>query len=392
MTSLAPLLSIDPLIAEAKERALRRRLMALGAIAVAAAAAIGVTLNTRSTPTMSPLAQLKAAARDRVQMVFEGSSGGVTWATSARGAIRITTDDGRTWRRAPGIVDFRTSSFPEFVDHRHGWSVGLTHLYRTTDGGRTWKRLSVPGVSSVGSRVLPLSIVRGSVFVSPMVGFVEVVRFPFLEHRVELFATHDGGLTWRPRVLPAHARLGSFVSARRGFARSATALYSTADGGRTWSVLRRTGWGVGIPTIFGRTLVEPARVGKLLRFYVSPDRGATWSEPGTPLGPDAGSVLVLSARTWIVGSSSGFYVTTSAGRTWRLVRSLGLPPRWGLRPEWVSRRIGWAIFQPPRPIQNEWHGRLQAFAALRGVLMRTTDGGRHWTPAGPPKPRGQKRG
>ena len=30
------------------------------------------------------------------------------------------------------------------------------------------------------------------------------------------------------------------------------------------------------------------------------------------------------------------------------------------------------------------------FRAL--VLMRTTDGGLHWTPAGPPKPKAHKRG
>ena len=49
MTVVAPPLSIDPLIAEAKERARRRRLLALGAIVVVAAAVVGTTYGLRST-------------------------------------------------------------------------------------------------------------------------------------------------------------------------------------------------------------------------------------------------------------------------------------------------------------------------------------------------------
>ena len=45
-------LEVDPLIAEAKQRARRRRLLAIGALAVIAAAAVGVTVESRSSESL----------------------------------------------------------------------------------------------------------------------------------------------------------------------------------------------------------------------------------------------------------------------------------------------------------------------------------------------------
>jgi photosystem II stability/assembly factor-like uncharacterized protein len=344
-------LGVDLLIAEAKHRARRRRFIALGLIVVVAAAAIGVTRETRSAVPTS-IARFEAAVHDRVQVSDVTSSGGVVVASVPTG-FWMTTDDGATWRRAPKI----SNGTPEFVNRRDGWFVTTgPGLARTTDGGRTWQRLAAPGVTpDVGGVSVSLS------FVSPAVGFVDVR--PYVKETDELFATADGGTTWQRRTLPPGAYLLGFVTARLGFIDVGGTQYSTADGGRTWSPRQRL-----CPATFviARTFVRDCA-----------SRGSALfsSLPPAYLGASA-----LSARSWVVGGPAGNYVTTSAGRTWRFVRALDVPRHWHFAAgTFTSTRTGWAVFR------RRTHGQV-------GVLMRTTDRGRHWTPAGPLKPTTHKHG
>lgn len=401
MSADAPFLplELDPLIAEAKQRARRRRLIVVAVIVVAAAA--GAILAARSSSRTPALSSLEAATRDRVQMVFAGSSPAVTLAGAGRGAIWLTTDEGRTWRRSPGnywtaATATIPASFPDFVDHRHGWIVTRSphdgpRLERTVDGGRTWRLLPpLPGTRPAypGASFSFHPEVNNVSFVSPTVGFVDVTPSvsPF---RPLLYATDDGGSTWHARALPTDAGFVSFNDARHGFANTGSTVYSTSDGGRTWTVLSRDPK-LGTPAVFGRTLVaeDSDYDHRQLSFSVSRDGGSTWSARRAPA---YGSASVVSARTWVVIGSTRIYVTTSAGRSWRVVRPVNLPRHWQLQQGgFTSARTGWTIFIPARrALATLSAHKLGNAGAAHGVLMRTTDGGRHWVPAGPPKAKGR---
>jgi photosystem II stability/assembly factor-like uncharacterized protein len=79
---------------------------------------------------------------------------------------------------------------------------------------------------------------------------------------------------------------------------------------------------------------------------------------------------------WALSTGRGIFVTHDAGRSWRKIRMHGLPGRVTIEKiVFSSSRIGWAILGPH--FEGEYGS----------SLVRTTDGGLHWTPAGPRLPR-----
>ncbi len=409
-------IALDPLIAEAKQRARRRRLLALGLSAVLAAAAVGVALQTRSSSSSSiSLERLAAAAREQIQATYVGDlGGGVIAAWSADGySVWVTANDGRTWRPLQQALVDDAGLLPpaSFLDRRAGWGLGGGHIMRTTNGGRTWRvGPALPG--QIGT------VMTGPLFVSRTAGFVEgIVGFGTL--RDVLFATDDGGRTWQRRSLPAGSTvMGTvlgFVSRREGFARGVAGIDATHDGGRTWRVLFRSRPGCS-PSFDGAfrdgTIVVTCGNATSNRYYVSRDDGSTWSTHTSP----AGVLSVLSPRTWFIPRTpSGVLVTTNAGRSWTLVRPVNVPRPWTLyRVSLVSARDGWAIFRRPGAQRAVVLARYRRCIASgkpkagclfdkqdgldpsshlpQGVIMRTTDGGRHWTPAGPLRSKAHTRG
>jgi photosystem II stability/assembly factor-like uncharacterized protein len=389
-------LGLDPLIAEAKQRARRRRLFAVAVVvASAAAVAIAALPETSSSPQAPAISSLGRAVHDRAPVWDFGSAGGgVTWAINRRD-LSVTANDGRTWRTSalPWALRFPGSfGAAQFVDNRHGWIDGVSRsgsdvAYRTTDGGRSWERIGDP--PSAGTFA----------FVSDTRGYVTTYGL----RRDELFATSDGGTTWR-RVgrLPGsvHGAGLSFLTPQRGFVETRRTVFATYDGGRNWSPILRvaepvqdtTLWA---PTVFGKTLVVPEFVpladpadGPLrMIIHVSHDNGRSWTVREAPrptynLGAQASgppSFSFTSAKAWVVAGRSALFITTDAGRTWRTVRP-GTVPRGSLvhlATGFTSARDGWALFSPPQKPD---------------VLMRTSDGGRHWRFAGPLEPKVHKRG
>lgn len=119
--------------------------------------------------------------------------------------------------------------------------------------------------------------------------------------------------------------------------------------------------------------MSPGRWRTLL--YFSDDGGAHWTARTLPrrwtpeIGSNDGALFsAASATDWFVAARNELAVTTDAGLTWHLVRVTDLPKRWIIGTiDFTSAQVGWAIFNGPR----------------QSYLMRTTDGGRNWTPAGP---------
>jgi len=388
---------LDPLIAEAKQRAHRRRLLALGALVVVAAGAMtyGLLPSGRSgTSGASSLpkslaARLELAARERDSVWVAGGAGGGVFFAQADDALWLTANSGQTWRGAPKGVS--SAGLMDFVNSRYGWIQEGPWLYRTTDGARSWRRVQVTGRRTPGAS-LP-NFGREMSFVNRTVGFLTVS--PGYPHggpgSNRLLATDDGGVTWQARgPLPSGAFSAHFDNARRGFTRTASVVYSTTDGGRTWSPVQPS------PPCPG--VLEGGRFGGTLQIWrcgaslhVTTNGGSSWIVRRAPFGLK--TFDALSARTWVggFGGSLGprFLMTTSAGRRWVLHR-FATPRHWTIALlKFSSPSTGWAIFgrEPPGGHASlfSWPG--PRFRAT--VLMRTTDGGKHWTPAGPLKPRGQ---
>jgi len=379
MSVVAPLLPVDPLIAEAKSRARRRRLLALGLVVVAAAVAVVVPLATRSSPAKPPISQAGPAARDRVPIWNVGVVGGVTWAFGGRRAW--LTSNGKTWRLLPVSVKKVIAPDPlstvQFVDSRDGWVLdGHDRIERTTDGGRSWQLLP-PLPAGVGRSVAGFS------FLSKTVGYLSAWM-----HGPVQFTTQDGGMTWH------------LSNARRGFPDGTHTVWIPTEGGRSSRVLLRVPWNSELfrPTVFGRRLVAASLVvgnpyGDRLVVYRSGDGGRTWTTRDAPgLFPgrvDGGSPTVgftaLTPTKWVAQSASSILITLDAGRTWRKTKPVNIPRSWADSVgAFTSLRDGWGLFETPPPRSTRPS---LAPASPSWILMRTTDGGRHWTPAGPLKQR-----
>lgn len=394
MSAVANPVGLDPLIAEAKERARRRRYLFVTLAVIAAGALIyGLLPSGRSggagsqSLPKSLAGRLEFAARHQETVRNAWGVGDGVFAAAADDALWLTTDGGRTWRATPKGI-----GRPEFVNARYGWAQESRWLYRTTDGGRSWTRVQLTDKRGPGP-----DFASSMSFVNRRVGFLSVrPNYPYGARPYRLLATHDGGLTWHARgpLPPGSYGAQQFESPRTGYARNASVIYSTTDGGRTWAPLRPSPPCRG--TLEGghyQGTVQILRCG--IALHVTTNGGSSWVVRRAPYIVLSRGFDVLSARTWVsVIHGPRFFMTTSAGRTWAEHR-LATPRHWTIaRLTFTSARTAWAIFgrEPPgggASLYAPWTGQ-PAFRAT--VLMRTTDGGKHWTPAGPPKPKGQKRG
>ncbi len=371
-------IALDPLIAEAKRRTRRRRLIALGLISVAAAATVA-TLDLR-TPSQRLVVTAQVPSRP-VPISWFGVKDGVTWAATSR-ALWLTTDGGATWRRAARVPQVSANWYladAAFVDPRHGWVVAGSSsrgvLARTTDGGRTW----------IGSS--PVNPASSVSFSSPRRGYLLAAS----DSGASLLRTTDGGVSW-VRIARAPFQWGSVESVHGrdmwvvggdGLGRPGIdtqgRLFRSRDGGRTWRWVRLPDEdAVRAFAAFGSRLVAAGNVGRMgdLGVYVSSDGGRHWTlrtgRRPISMGVAQFPFSVASADTWFAAWGPVLR-TTDAGRHWR---SVFTPPgrkgstfgsAFPTELDFSSPRVGWAVFGDN--------------------LMRTTDAGRRWTVAGPRVPK-----
>jgi photosystem II stability/assembly factor-like uncharacterized protein len=389
---------LELLIREARARQRRRRILIAAALAAVAGAALSVGAAvpgggaaTHSGGGSSPGALTHNARSPlvgpRVPIVTVGSSGGVTWAFNGL-KMWLTTNGGRTWRasapkhvRDMGDLMERVGQV-HFVDRRHGWVFAVdvkgglhpawarhAELDRTSDGGHTWHWTIPRGCCGAVS------------FLDPEHGW-------FLGPK-NVMETTDGGGTWKAVAREPFAYgVPTFVDAEHGVAVVGKGeVYRTSDGGRRWSRVRLPGHASALPNIaaFGRRLVVPAEVigppRTQLVVYVSSDGGASWqARPAAGWVPligdaDAQEFSAATPTVWYATRWHELAVTRDAGRTWTPVKVADLPPRWTISTiSFVSPLVGWGVFQ-------------RGSVPTASVLMRTTDGGVHWKPAGPLEPK-----
>jgi photosystem II stability/assembly factor-like uncharacterized protein len=330
------------------------------------------------------------------------------WVLATRGqagTVLRTSDGGRSWvRLSHPSLPFNMPSL-QFVDARHGWLTSLspvscggykappcrTIVLRTADGGRHWTRLGAP--VTAGNAVS---------FIDPYHGWLMSSRLSCPRICTErLYATADGGTTWRPLATAPRLPLMtmSWVDQRHGWVAGGdlvtcrSAIYATADGGRTWTRQLAPG---GLPGLLQVGMLDAQRgwaVGGRCpgrcsmggcddyTLYRTVDGGTRWTREHSSrqawwnvtrtYGGFPGPPRFVTARDgWIPFSpgagpgAGGLAITADGGSTWRRVLgaySLDIDP--------LNARDGWAVGL----------SRMCPSSACNADLLHTTDGGRTWS-------------
>ena len=260
-----------------------------------------------------------------------------------------TTDGGQTWQQSTLQAAFLKQI--TFVDSQHGWLLSgwgpqggpaeTVGVFRTSDGGKTWSNVSnalpastdipPPGHLPYGGRK------SGIHFLNTSTGWITGTAV--VNDLIWLYVTHDGGATWYQQSLslPPEVPSGqlSLISPTffsdmdgvlpiifsdlitgRGIA---TDIYVTHDGGTTWKSTML------LPAVFGTIDFVDTQHGWAtdgMVLYSTSDGGQHWTKLSP--GPDFKQVtdlsFVSSITGWAIGrlsnTSSSLLRTTDGGKTW----------------------------------------------------------------------------
>ncbi len=326
------------------------------------------------------------AAGMQMRAYYRTDDSGATWQETAHGAFSGYVSgleylsDGVGFERAsrdgidrvPGhetvlftddAEDVLSMSWP---DAMHGVAV-LSHsgLVRTNDGGRHWQRVyprALPPPSG------PLS------FSSTRRGIGAVLELGIFTRSGAVLATGDGGAHWTLRgsagrgEIAALARVSpTVVWAISSDHQGRLVLLRSGDDGRRWGRARSFDPGgeswVSFPT--RRTGFLGDDRGHL---YRTSDGGRSWRVLRYPRDVEQG--VFLSASEGLAITNAQLLATVDGGLTWKIVAVRGLS---------IAFRALGAFDRT-----HLWVGGLDLtsdclHAPCRGLLLRSSDGGRHWT-------------
>lgn len=126
------------------------------------------------------------------------------WIVGEAGAILATADGGATWTDQPSGIE-KTLFGVSFRDPANGWAVGLDGIIlHTADGGQTWQAqrgdTTVGALEQVGAK---------EAFENPsLYGIAVAGQYAYaVGDNGSVFASDDGGQTWKRKDVPAEANL-----------------------------------------------------------------------------------------------------------------------------------------------------------------------------------------
>lgn len=267
-----------------------------------------------------------------------------------------THDGGKTWQKAQVPDQFVGVSQIFFLNAQAGWILlgkgaatgsEAVDVLHSSDGGATWKILSVSNYTTGNNpTALPFGGDKsGLSFVNETTGWV--TGSSTADNFACLYATHDGGATWRHQAIPIPANASQVSTFPPVFFNATSGLLPTI-----------------IPSLEGQSII----------IYVTHDGGASWSATGVvPASATAGTIAFVDAmHGWIASNSfdvksnryiqSTVYSTSDEGKHWtqhNVTLSANI-----IVIDFASPAQGWALDSSQS-------------------LYQTADGGQTWTKVTP---------
>jgi len=300
----------------------------------------------------------------------------------------------------------------QMTNQTTGWAATGHWILRTTDGGHLWtKSLHVPGPAGVN--VAPVLTAFGG-------SDSWVAQEGSREGGIWVWATSNGGMSWRrsPQIkLPSVMRGGmvhslQFLDSNRGWMMvtgSAAAgsigheLLQTTDGGLHWrriefnDIARRSPHSISACDFVANVTFAQTRRGRvngwatglcggawwLHTIYRSYDGGHRWFVRHLPVRPigsgHLGSSLPPQFETYpptFIGSVGILPVSISPPARFVLYRTTDAGNRWIEGPSTPTAHTSPGLaYQPVVTALNPQ----RVWVLTQGRLLRTADGGRHWT-------------
>lgn len=267
------------------------------------------------------------------------------------GRFYRTTDN---WSSASSVnlFGFGHAACLSFVNDTLGWAASESgKIARTTDAGASWT-LQTSGTTNA---------IVGLYFVNDTLGFASATG-------AVLLRTTNGGDTWTPITAPItyNMRGFHFADALNGLAVGIGGeIIRTSDAGLTWTA-QTSPTTNSLLSLFarGNLLIAVGNGGVVMR---STNGGDTWSAQILETFQDLYHAYVDPSGFGLLGGEARVYRTTDHGATWAPVQ-IGTYHTKLSKLSFGTDQLGAAA---------GW----QTMGGYENGVIRTTDGGRHWTNA-----------
>jgi len=279
-----------------------------------------------------------------------------------------THDGGAHWSLIDLPIDWSNPFGPDFsLTQLEAWRISgrelrppKLDLQHTTDGGVHWTSLgAIPAGASLSSDLT---------FTDRHTGWLTANQsksnawdasgkpITSTDPTALIWVTRDGGQTWAPVDLPLPAE------AAANNVRLEPPLFFGNDGLLEFEVN-------GPPPTFQPDPSQPPTTQSWMHSYMlqSHDGGRTWGElQQTPGGLQQGGALFFDARHWLLSRGPDISETVDAGKTWTTRQVLASGLAFSFAPwNYIDGKAVWSQVGADR-------------------LVRSTDGGAHWTAVTPP--------
>jgi len=233
-------------------------------------------------------------------------------------------------------------------------------LQHTVDGGNIWTTVgTIPAGASQGSNLTFTDRQTGWLTANASKSYAWDANgkpIPYTPPTALLWVTRDGGQTWSPIDLPLPAE------AVANDVRLESPVIFGKDGLLEFEV-------TGPPPTFNPDPSQPPTSKGWMHSYMlqSHDGGRHWGElEQTPGGLQQGGALFFDSRHWLLSQGPNITETFDAGKTWTTRQVLANGLEFSFAPwNYIDAKTIWSQVGADR-------------------LVRSTDGGAHWTAVTPP--------